>query len=77
MINFILAAAALSRLGAAHPPERATKGADASGNVGVIPAPDDRALPDYDGGHRTTAAPKGRRLTRAQRKALNARRGCK
>ena len=65
MINFLLAAAALSRLGAAHPPDRTTK------------SPDDRALPAYDGGHRTAEAPKGRRLTRAQRKALNARRGQK
>lgn len=35
----------------------------------------DRPLPAYDGGQRTTPAPKGKRLTRAQRKALKARGG--
>ena len=71
---------AMSALGRFTPtPESRTRPYDrdcrADGKVGVIPAPLPDAMPVYDGGHRTTPAPKGKRLTRAQRKALKVRGG--
>lgn len=69
MIPLLLAAAAL---GGFAPFPVAQRQPHPGGKVGTIPAPSPDAVPAYDGKHCTTPAPKGKRLTRAQRKALKA-----